>query len=343
MGVVAALTADIQDLNVFDNIICRNVSTSVFEISTTQARTGTHSYKLYAVTNLSDTVSIHKNTPERADYYFRICFYFEDLNTERFNIYFREGDRVHVTLVVSASAGTIAAYKSDVGTLLGTSSGVTVVTDQWHCLEGYVKIHDTTGEVTLKLDGTQVLNLTSVDTRNGGTTGLIDNIAIQASYSYGASFYLDDIVIRDDAWPGQGGLYVITPSSDGSVDNWTASAGNQYECVDDNPPNDYTDYISTGITTLNTKQLFGHGGLPDQTYDSIAFAAVLVKAKSTASGDGNIRPIIVNSGNYGNGTTVPLGPVTSRYLFSAFIVNPEGSAAWTEAEINATEFGVETI
>lgn len=337
MAVDMMLTADMQDINQWDVVTVGSGKT--LEISTDTARTGTRSFKMFG-SNSSSALNMSKNCSSRADYYFKVCFYAVSNNTNVGNypvyINFREGSTIHVSIEICVYGG-IKVYRN--ATYLGSASGVNIAANTWYCLEGYVKINDTTGEVTLKIDGTQVANLTSKDTKNGGA-GNIDNLQIIAS-TYYTFFYFDDIVMRDDTWPGRGGIIVLGPTSDGSVDNWTASAGNQYECVDDNPPNDYTDYISTDVSTLNTVQLFGMSDLSG-TFNSIPVVACVSKAKLDGAGSGNIRGIIKSSSSYGNGNSVGLN-TSSKYVHACFTTNPNGGGAWNKAAVDALEAGVETI
>ena len=111
------------------------------------------------------------------------------------------------------------------GTTLGTAAGVLGSTGVWYCIEAYGLVDDSAGVVTVKVNGVEVLALTGQDTRNGGA-GQISAVEWEAGTS-AIYYYIDDIVIRDDDWPGQGGLFLLAVDGDGSDTGWTASTGDR--------------------------------------------------------------------------------------------------------------------
>jgi hypothetical protein len=193
----------------------------------------------------------------------------------------------HVELLLLADR-RIQAKRSS--TVLGAST-YSMPFNAWQCLEAYVKVHDTAGVITVKVNGVPFLELSgTLDTRNGDTDGVITNLsfgALGGAYD-GSNHYIDDILIRDDAWPGRGGLYILPPTADGTNNAWTPSTGNRYACVDELPAV-ATDNVYTDVTVLNTKQDFALADLPGAAYSAISCVSVHAVARLAAAGSGNIR------------------------------------------------------
>lgn len=248
---------------------------------------------------------------------------------------FREGTAVHVKLGFNLSSGEIDVYRDT--TLLGSTSGTGMTTNAWFCIEGKVIIHDSTGEVTLKVNGTQRCNLTSKDTRNAGTSGVADNMYFAASTTH---CYWDDIVIDDAAYPGTGGIEVLAVTGDGTNTSWAASTGDDYECVNENPPS-ATDYVSTDAGTTGTKESFAMGDL-SITPAAIARVGILINALLDGAGSGNLTPFILSNGNEDNGTAKALS--TSALWAEQYEETDAGhaGAAWSKTYVDAIEAGFKT-
>jgi hypothetical protein len=129
-------------------------------------------------------------------------------------------------------------------------------------------------------------------------------------------------------------------TADGADTAWTASAGDDYQCVDEIPAT-FDDYISTDVSVNATKGTFAIGDL-SFTPDSISVVAVYAKAQLDEAGVGSIRAIVKSSASYGNGATEGLD-TTAEWVKGFFETDPATSAAWNEAGVNAAQAGVETV
>lgn len=320
------ITADWHDRDIFTAYNAGDTARS-----NTVARTGSYSFRSQGAN--SYTLGVSSNATK----YLGVAFYATSSSATMMSIRFSESATDHVTIVANTLAGTIEARRgSQTGTLLG--SGGSITTNRWYFLGIKVTVNDSTGIVQVYLDGAEIFNLTSQDTKNGGTTGEIDTLYFNAQSSY---VYFDDIKVRDDAIPGVGGINVYLPAGDGGDVAWTGSAGSDWECVDEAPAT-YTDYISTDAATTGTKSTFTHPAMAAAAYDSIDCVCAAAVVKLDASGSGNARAIVESNGSYGNGETVALSTST-KYLHSFQTVNPDGGGAWTKATVGTAEPGVETI
>ena len=298
------------------------------DLSSTQARTGTKSFLL---NHESDTFTIAM-TAAAAKYY-RMCLYIATAGASEpaLLISARESTTVHVQIVWSPSTGKLSARRGT--TLLGTGTAVLSI-NTWYCIEVYYSVHDSTGAVTVKVNGTTDIALTNQDTKNGGTTGQPDNLKVTFDYVGNVAYYFDDLCISD-AWPGQHGIYVLLPTGAGSSAGWAASAGDAYACVNDD---DFTDYISDDTTS--DKHDFALADL-SITPDSLGAVQAVAVAKLNAAGSGSMRVYIDSAGTAGNGADVGLS-TSAQNVRAVFALDPNGSAAWAAAAINALKLGVES-
>ena len=102
------------------------------------------------------------------------------------------GATQHVHLLIS-STGTIYAFRG-AASLLGSVAGTAVLPGAWHYIELRCRLHDTLGEVQVRVDGTQVLNLVNQDTKNGGTKTTFDTVRITGAA--GITQTVDDLYVK---------------------------------------------------------------------------------------------------------------------------------------------------
>src|SRR5262249_36678260 len=136
-------------------------------------------------------------------------------------------------------------------------------------IEVKITISDTVGVVTVRVNGTSTgwLALTSQDTQNGGPS-TITNIILGGDLVTNASnapSHFDDVVILDTTgavnndFLGDCRVEAIFPNGAGNYAQWTPSTGSNFQNVDENPPNDDSDYNSSStagqIDTFNYSNL----------------------------------------------------------------------------------------
>ena len=194
-------------------------------------------------------------------------------------------------------------------------------------------------EVNSGVSNQNATNAKAVEnTKNGGTSA--DIATIQIKLAGAGACYTDDIIIRDDIWPGRGGIHVLVPDSGSATEDWTASAGDPETCVDELPVS-FTDYISTDALVDATVHLFGVAAL-GSTSAAIRAVGVYAKALTDEATDAFIRTKMVSGGTTSDGTTTGID-TAATWLASYYAVNPDDSAAWEDADIAALEIGVETV
>lgn len=321
MTILAMISPNLQDLS------CLPFKTNNVTLSTTQARTGTHSFRLEYSGNL-----INIGHPFLAStIYLKFAFYLSSVTANCLRVRFMDiSANVQVSLNVAAD-GTITAYRTDSNSLGASAAGV-VTSGAWHVLECKVVVSNTVGEVVVKINGTTVVNVTNADTLNAyaGLTSvrIVNNSSTNTTY-----LYLDDIVLDSANWPGLGGLHVLVPTGNGTDTAWTGD----YTAVDEIPSSD-AEVISTSAETLTTRESFVFADLPASAAN-IRAVAVLTRSKLSAVSDGGIKSYLKSDGSNYDGSKTHLN-VSYMWAMQVWETDPRDSQAWTCARVNALEAGV---
>jgi hypothetical protein len=132
------------------------------------------------------------------------------------------GDQVIVG--VNGSRQLIAC-RGSLSTVLGTSIE-TLGIGIWHYIETEAVIDDASGLIGVWLDGVQVIDLSSVDTRQQVEAG-VDRIRFQLNgLNQFSSPTVDDVYVTDSAARlGESRVAVLYPDADTADADWTPSAG----------------------------------------------------------------------------------------------------------------------
>ena len=247
---------------------------------------------------------------------------------------FKDESGVYQVKLVISPSYEIKVYNGD-DTLLGTSATYAFSGIRWQYFETKVTISATVGVVEVKINGTQILNLTSQNTKNGS-----DYIKIVrfGEINYNVGVLIDDFYIDDAQFHGDCEIKSFMPDSISATNNdFTASAGNKDDCVDEAQSNEDTDYIISD--TLNHIQTFGitTGGLSS----TIKGIQVNNHCRLDQAGTRQITPIIRSNGTNYSGTETE--DIVADYNFESEVweLDPDDSGAWTQVKLEAAEFGLE--
>lgn len=300
-------------------------------ISTSNPRTGVRAFQMRP----NDSVTIPFTAS--AEIYARIPLgVFDYRITTLYIDFINSSDGVtHGRLNTTWNLGGTGIYRGT-GTLLEFVGGKHHSLYVWNCFEFRYKVSDTVGIFQVKVDGTLIHDF-SGDTRNGGTVDEIDQIKITTANGVHMYYQFDDIVVRDDGWPGAGGVHLLVPDSAGDVSDWTASAGNPWDCVDEVPP-DFADYIYEDSANLDS-HLFNAESLPSEV-DSVNAVKAMNVAKLAVAGSGNVRAIAKS------GTTTDVGSSESldtsdKYVDHLMDDDPDTASEWTVSGVNSLQVGAE--
>lgn len=239
---------------------------------------------------------------------------------------FLSGVTVHVALRFNID-GSITALRDT--TVLGSSAAGVVLLSTWHTVECEVVISDTVGRVTIYVDGASVLNLTAQDTRNGATT-TVDTFA---RVNGGPAMRLDDLYITDSATKPTAALRIETlyPTSDGVTLNWTPSTGVSHFGVVDEAQASTTDYISASLVGDVDELNMGDLSAAPTAIEAVDLVMYALKSDATAR---TLFPGVKSGATTSDGAAVTLSTTGGRFD-RIMAVDPNTSAAWTAAAVNA--------
>lgn len=228
------------------------------------------------------------------------------------------------------------------GTTLLATFDKLLVLGEWIHIQLAFSIHDSAGYWYLYVNGTLVDSATSVDTRNGGTAGLIDSLAlgpIGQTVSGGWNVYFDDYYIASVASgpenPGDLRVATLLPSGAGNYTDWTPSAGSNYQNVDETASDGDTTY--NAADTVDDTDSFAMGDLPSAAA-SVLGVKQITEARKDDAGSRTLRQLVrIGSTDYEGSDFVLGDSYSTRQRLMA--VSPDTSSEWTQSEVDAIESG----
>jgi hypothetical protein len=209
----------------------------------------------------------------------------------------------------------------------------------WAYIEVQGRIHDTLGQVTIRVNGTTVVSATNFDTKNPASAAA-DVIWFEPGGVSPCLF--DDFYLctgsLSDPFLGDSRVDTLLPNGNGAVNQFVGSDGNStdnYLLVDEVPPSS-TDY--TGSPTVGQQDLYTFADLGFTTGTIHAVCPTFYVAK-TEVGARTAKPVLRRTtSNVGTGFTLDTAYRTRQAVYTT---DPETSAAWTITNVNALQAGVE--
>ncbi len=248
--------------------------------------------------------------------------------TRRFFSFMDDNDVRHVNIEVT-TAGAIVARNGD-GTSLGSTAVGLLRAGIWSTVEIKVVVHDTLGKVEVKIDTTQVLNLTTEDTRNGG-------VAEVARVAFSPEGNIDDVVgftaATADALPGAHRVAPLLPASDSAV-AFTRSAGAvNAELLDETPPDDDVTFVESATPTdVDRLVLSNYSGS-----GTVAGVRKMIYARVTDIGVRKLQFSELDGATNRDGATFQL--FTGFQWFDEVDIAKPTGGAYTQAAINSMRWG----
>lgn len=307
------------------------------QISATFARTGAESYRITGNTIGRRVFGGAKVTSGVAMALYCTILPVADNTSAPFT--FCDAANVPQITITLDTTGILSCWRgngsgSKFQTKLG-DTGVPVITaNAWNHIEAKVKIDNSTGTVEVRVNGVTVLNLTGQDTQASGLAES-SQVRVEVTGAGVTGFYIDDIIAWDTTTSFNndfvGDRKVITdfPDADTADVAWTRSTGSSnFGVIDENPPNDDTDYLTT--STLNAKAGVTWPDLPTEV-TNVAAVIFTHRSKKTDAGDANIQLTLGSGG--GSSAVGTDRPITTAYTlyWDVFQVDPQTSAPFTRA------------
>lgn len=272
--------------------------------------------------------------------------------TNLFGIYADGGSTGHMYLR-RLNTNALVAYRGDPNSgYLGSPSGTLIATSaagvldgNWHYIEVYAVIHDSTGRLTVKVDGNTVIDFTG-DTRNGGTSTNIDAVRFRTGRyisSPSGVLSIDDLYVCDttgatnNTFLGDVRVQTMLPNAAGSSTQFTPTgSANNWANVGEVPFNNATYNASSTVGQLD---LYGLSDLAAGTASVKGVQTVAHMQKSDA-GTANAKVAIKSGASVYYDATRSLGTSATSYT-QIRETDPATSAAWTASGANNLEAGVE--
>ena len=216
----------------------------------------------------------------------------------------------------------------------------------WYYLEIQGKIGATDGWMKFRINEQVVSEFYDIDTLpyQGSSNNQYNRVYFETSI-YGR-FWFDDIYILDSLgtknndFLGDIRVDSIRPNGAGNYSQLTPSAGNNYECVDEDPFDD-TDYVEGA--NAGEIDSYAYGSVPTELDDAAIFGIQLRnQAIRTAESDNIKIKGLLRTGSTDYKETT--GQSLSDIVKSNVVIwedDPSDSNIWTQAKINACEFGME--
>ncbi|HMU15804.1 MAG TPA: hypothetical protein PKC95_00035 [Thauera aminoaromatica] len=298
------------------------------------------------VSNTSNTYAVVKQVPAASTYIVGTAIKFANLTGTEYVIGFREGTVDHVTIRPNPD-GSLRVYRGS--TQILSSAGGLIGTGNWYYLEILATISDTVGVVTVKLDGTTIITATgspaALDTRNGGTSGVIDNIAVGSASANDTDF--DDLVIlntsgsRNNSFLGDVRIDCYRPNGNGASSQFDGSDGNStdnYLLVDDTAPDDDTTYVESATVNDVDSYTFGNMSHTPATIKAVQLVALCTKADA---GSRSMKLVTRRSGTDYLSSEMA-APASYRFVRDIRETDPAAASPndWTKTNVDAAEFGI---
>jgi hypothetical protein len=132
-------------------------------------------------------------------------------------------------------------------------------------------------------------------------------------------------------------IYDTLPTGAGGATQWTPSAGANWQCVNEQPSNGDTTYVSAASAPLTDT----YSCPAEATAGSIIYAvAVHATARKDDAGTNEVDGVLRSAGaNYANGAPASLSASYARYRW-LWNTDPATGTAWTVTGANAAQPGI---
>lgn len=195
----------------------------------------------------------------------------------------------------------------------------------------YYKLSATNGRFSLYRDGTLIKDFTG----NTNVVGAPDISRLDFRSFSGSGMYFSAVIAHTED-TRRLDMVQLLPNGDGTQTEWMGN----YQAVDE------TGYSDTDIISSSSAGQVETFLLPDLPagYSSFSIAGVVLGMRAQGSGSpGEIRGVARISGvDYEQAPVSPLQPGWGPHKV-IFENNPASAARWTQADINAAEFGVKSV
>jgi hypothetical protein len=251
----------------------------------------------------------------------------------------------HVSLRLTSTGSIDVGRSSSAGfAILGSSVAGLLNIGVWYYVELQAKLSDTVGTAIVRVNGVTVIGpLSNLDTKNNGTKTTFDSISLRVGSA--TTPYFDDLYLMSgtgDTFLGDIVIETLYPNGNGNANQWVGSDAdsvNNYLLVDEVGVPDTTDYVADSVS--------GHQDmytLTDLVHSTGTIVGVCHSAYLAKTDAVNLRQVRIVNRRAADNKTAALTLATTYVAFQYMLpTDPETSAAWTIANVNALQSGVEVV
>ena len=228
----------------------------------------------------------------------------------------------------------------------GTCSG-TFGAGAWYYIEFSFTLATGASAITVKVNGTTVLNLTGLSTMTPSGNAQANNLAFGGLYGAGATLLIDDIYVMSaaNAFLGNTQCVYIPPTADSSHGNtaWTPDSGTVgYSRVNTLDPYGSTEYVQG--TAIGQVETFSYT-IPSAMTGNVNGVKVKCTTKQIDAGSPHaISAVVEKSGtNYVDSNTKSTTTTNVGAQNLTMTVNPATSSAFTTSDLASCEFGIKLV
>lgn len=241
--------------------------------------------------------------------------------------------------------GSLEVLRGGATTVGISTSGACPYPDVHYYIEMKALIDGAAGTVEVKVNGVTVINEVGANTQQSANAQVTQVQVGGTWYGANANLYFDDLYVCDDTggycddFLGDTWMCMLLPEGVGTHADWTPSAGANWQCVDDNPPNDDTDYNLSGTAT--DRDSFEMEDLPAGIAGTVHAVCAVIDARKDEAGIRTIQPSLRSGGVDYDGTGVNVPNNYAFHILEAWETDPDTAAPWIVAGVNAVEAGYE--
>lgn len=209
---------------------------------------------------------------------------------------------------------------------------------QWNLIEIHIIFSTTNGRITVKLNTIQEIDYTGIT--------LVSDYPCTSIEHGRMTHYLDDIALNDiegdvnNSWCGDGHLEIIKADGNGDVIQWSPNTGLNWQAIDELPPNNDTDYVTTsgiGIQDMYTMAAYtGAGKIISQIW------VEAVAKDNSATGTGILKLGVKTNGEVYLGSGILIPSVYETVYGDIMTTNPYTTSGWTADDINNIQLVIES-
>jgi len=340
------------DINEASTAFGGTITRAVVTNTPTPRSPGTYCYKLGGAVSIVNGQSNIMFAAPKTEIWVRVAIYCNTSGqqTEKPFLKFLDASvGVQGTISWNPVDQLVRAYRGDSATVIGTST-FTFPVATWHTCEVRWKVTSTTsstdGIVEVWIDGTRWINLPAVDSTNTSILN-IQGIALNETIGSGSSgtfMAFDDLAINDtngtinNGQIGEGRVVLLKPTANGAIapaqTRGGTDTGANWSQVNELPMS-MTQYVYA--SAAGTRDTYALEDIPAGIW-TINAVEVLALAQNSDAGLGSLGLTLISGATTNEGAAQSL-TISAAYYRQLYETDPNTSAAWTNAAVNALEAG----